>query len=354
MPLLGADAANHQRTEAQHDAGDDVAGEHDKDRAQQTGHGPDEVTEIELGDVAQHQETHIHQCRCGGIGRHQIGERRQKQHQQEQAAHHGGGEAGLAPRRRARRRFDIDGGRRCPHQTGEDAAHRVGAQRLAAVDDVAILIQQIGLPRHGANGAGGIKHCGHHQCQHAGQHQRRERSYDVQAEDKGLALIVGETRQSEQALILHRRVKNKAKDGDGDDNQQDPARDFELLQPEDHREAEQGHDDRHRGKGPQRDRQPLERVLDDQPYPVGGDKQQKETDPDTGTVGNPHRQVVEDPATHPGDRDSCKQHPHQEYGTERDRNGDLLPQHQTESGKGGERDGTADRHRQLGPESHQQ
>ncbi len=32
VPLLGADAADHQRAEAKHDAGDDIAGEYDKDR----------------------------------------------------------------------------------------------------------------------------------------------------------------------------------------------------------------------------------------------------------------------------------------------------------------------------------
>ncbi len=32
VPLLRADAADHQRAEAKHDAGDDIAGEHDKDR----------------------------------------------------------------------------------------------------------------------------------------------------------------------------------------------------------------------------------------------------------------------------------------------------------------------------------
>ena len=354
MPLLRADAADHQRAEAEHDAGDDIAGEHNKYRAHQPGHGPDKVIEIEFGDVAQHQEPHIHQGWRGGIGGHQIGERREEQHQQEQAADHGRGQAGFAPRRRARGRFDIDGSRGRPHQTGEDAADRVGTERLAAVDDVTILIEQVGLPRHGADGAGGIEYRRHHQRQHAGQHQRREGPHDIQTEDEGLALIVREARQGEQSLILHRRIENQAEDGDGDDHQQDPPRYSQLLQPEDHRKADQGHDDRHGGKSPQRHRQPLQRVLDHQPHPVGGNKQQEETDTDAGTVGNPHGQVVEDPATHPGHRDGGKQHPHQEYGPQRHRNGDLLPQHQTEGGKRREGNSAADGHRQLGPEPHQE
>ncbi len=219
---------------------------------------------------------------------------------------------------------------------------------------MAILVQQVGLPRYRANGAGGIKHRCHHQRQHTWQHQRRERPHDVQAEDEGLALLVGEARHGEQPLVLDRRIEDEAENGDGDDHQQDPARNFKLLQPDDDRQPDERHDDRHRGKGPQRHRQPLQRVLDHQPHPVGGDQQQEEPDADTGAVGDPHRQVVEDPAAHPGHRDGGKQHPHQKDGAERHRDGDLLPQHQAEGGKGGERDGAADGHRQLGPEPHQQ
>ena len=217
-----------------------------------------------------------------------------------------------------------------------------------------IFIQQVRLPCYRPDGAGGIEYRRHHQRQHAGQHQRRERAHDIQTEDEGLTLPVRQARQGEQPLILHRRIEDKAEDGDGDDHQQDPPRYSQLLQPEDHRKADQGHDDRHGGEGPQRHRQPLQRVLDHQPHPVGGDEQQKETNPDAGAVGNAHRQVVEDPATHPGHRDGGKQHPHQEDGPQRHRNGDLLPQHQTEGSKRREGNSATDGHRQLGPEPHQE
>ena len=67
LPLGSEDAANDQRHEAQHDAGDYVAGQHDEDGTQHAGEGIDRIAEVQLGDVAQHQKTDVHQGRCGGV-----------------------------------------------------------------------------------------------------------------------------------------------------------------------------------------------------------------------------------------------------------------------------------------------
>ena len=50
----------------------------------------------------------------------------------------------------------------------------------------------------------------------------------------------------------------------------------------------------------QRNRQAVERVLDNQTDAIGGDQQQEQADADAGTVRHALRQVAQDPATDAG------------------------------------------------------
>ena len=145
------------------------------------------------------------------------------------------------------------------------------------------------------------------------------------------------------------RIENQADNRHADNGQQNTAWYFHFFQTDDHREANQRHHHREAGKFAQRHRQTIQRVFDHQTNAVGSDQQQKQANPDPGTVGHTLRQVAQDPAADAGCRDHRKQDTHKEYCAEGHRNTNVLPQHQAEGGEGGQRDSAADGHWQIRP-----
>ena len=227
------------------------------------------------------------------------------------------------------------------------------AVSAAAADDVATFVDEARLTGHRTDGAGGIKHRGHHQRQYGRDHHRIEGAQQIHAANQR-ALLASQARHGEEALPGHFRVEHKAENGDGDDHHQDAARHLATLQTEDGGQTQHRHDDREGGDLTQLYRQTGAFVLDHHADAVGGDQQQEQPDTDAGTVGDAGGQVVQDPLTHAGDADQGEQNTHQEDGAQRHRDAQPLPQHQAEGGKGGEGDGATDGHRQLGPQTHQQ
>ena len=211
-PLAGYHAANHQRCETDHDAGHDVAGQHDEHRGNQPRHRINEVIEVDFRHVAQHQQANVHQRWRGRVGRHQIGERRKEQDQQERAstANGDGRQAGFTARRRTGRRFDIHRRRSRAHHAGEHAAQGVGSQRFAAVDDLPVFIQQVSLAGHRANGTGSIEYRGHDQRHHAWQHHRIQRADDIKAANQRIAFVIArQRRHGENPGEVDVRIENQ-------------------------------------------------------------------------------------------------------------------------------------------------
>ena len=90
-PFTGDHAADNQRREADHDAGNDVTSQDDHHRGDKARHRINEVVEIDTRHVAQHQQADVHQRRSGGVARNQIRQRGEEQNQQEQHANGDGG-----------------------------------------------------------------------------------------------------------------------------------------------------------------------------------------------------------------------------------------------------------------------
>ena len=134
-----------------------LAGQYDEDGAQHAGERIDRVVEVQLGNVAQHQQTDIHQGRCGGVSGYQIAQRGEEDHQQEQHADQRSGQTGLATGSGACGRLDVDGSRSTTDGACHHAADGVGSQGLAAADDVATFVDEACLTGHGTDGAGGVK-----------------------------------------------------------------------------------------------------------------------------------------------------------------------------------------------------
>ena len=150
------------------------------------------------------------------------------------------------------------------------------------------------------------------------------------------------------------RIEDQADNRNADNRQQDTARHFQFFEANNHRQPDQRHNHRETVKITQRHRQTVQRVFDHQTNAVGGNQQQEQTDTNPRAVRNALRQVTQDPATNAGCGDDGKQYAHQEDRAQRDRNADLLAQHQAKSGKSGQRDGAANRQRQVRPQPHHQ
>ena len=150
------------------------------------------------------------------------------------------------------------------------------------------------------------------------------------------------------------RIEDQADNRDADNRQQDTARYFQFFKADNHRQPDQRHNHREAVKMTQRHRQTIQRVFDNQAHAVGGNQQQEQADTNPGAVRHALRQVTQDPATNTGCGNHRKQHAHQKDRAQRDRNADLLTQHQAEGGKRGQRDGAANRQRQVRPQAHHQ
>ena len=99
---------------------------------------------------------------------------------------------------------------------------------------------------------------------------------------------------------MNGRVEDQADDGHADNGQQNAARHFQFFQANDHRQTHQRHDHREAREVTQRNRQAVQRVLDDQADAVGSDQQQEQTNTDAGAVRHALRQVAQNPATNAG------------------------------------------------------
>ncbi len=133
---------------------------------------------------------------------------------------------------------------------------------------------------------------------------------------------------------MHVGIENQADDGDTDDGQQNAARYLQFLQTDDHRQTDQRHNDREAIELAQRNRQAVQWVFHYHAHAVRGDQQQEQADTNARTVRNALRQIAQNPATDAGGRNDGKQYTHQEYRAQRNRNADVLAQHQAESGEG--------------------
>ena len=208
------------------------------------------------------------------------------------------------------------------------------------------------MARDSADGAGGIKHRGHHQRQHAWQNNRVQGADDIQATNQGVTLVVAQRRHGENAGEVNGRIENQTDNRNTDDGQQNTARHLQFFQADNHRQTNQRHNHREAGEMAHGHWQAVQWVFDYQTNAVRCNQQQEQADTDTGAVRHALRQVAQDPATNPGGGDEGEQHTHQEYRTQRDRHADVLTQHQAKRGKGGQRDRTANRQRQVCPQAH--
>ena len=151
-----------------------------------------------------------------------------------------------------------------------------------------------------------------------------------------MTVFIAQRRHREDTGEVHVRVENQAHNGDTDDGQQNPAWNLHFFQTDNHRQTNQRHDHREAVELTQRHRQTVDWVLNDHAHAVCRDQQQEQANTDAGTVRNALRQIAQNPATNPGSGDDGEQHAHQEYGTQGNRNTDLLAQNQAKRGEGGQ------------------
>ena len=60
-PFTGNQTTDHQRREADHNAGHDVTGQYDEDRGNQARHRVHKIRKVDFRHVAQHQQANVHQ-----------------------------------------------------------------------------------------------------------------------------------------------------------------------------------------------------------------------------------------------------------------------------------------------------
>ena len=84
-------------------------------------------------------------------------------------------------------------------------------------------------------------------------------------------------------------VKNQAENRNTDDGQQNAARDFQFFQTDDHRKANQRHNNREAVEMTERNWQAIKWVFNYQADTVCGNQQQEQADTDTSTMRNTHR-----------------------------------------------------------------
>ena len=151
---------------------------------------------------------------------------------------------------------------------------------------------------------------------------------------------------------MHGRIENQANDGNTNNGQQDATRYFQFFEADNHRQTNQRHNDREGVEVTQRNRQAIQRVLNDQTNTVCRNQQQEQADTNTRTVRNALWQIAQDPATNTCRGNDGKQNTHQKHRAQRNRHANMLPQHQAECGKRRQRNGATNRQRQVCPQTH--
>ena len=149
-------------------------------------------------------------------------------------------------------------------------------------------------------------------------------------------MVIAQRWHGKHAGEVHVWIENQADDRDTNDGQQNAARYLQFLQTDNHRQTYQRHDNREAIELTQRNRQAVQWVFHHHANAVRGDQQQEQADTNARTVRNALRQIAQNPATNTGSRDDGKQYTHQEYRAQRNRNADVLAQHQAKGGKGGQ------------------
>ena len=197
FPLAGAQLDAAVGDERQADAVADGAG--DRHGQQHDGHGKQlgHVGEIDVLEVAEHEDTHIDQSGGGGR-RGDDGRHRGDEHTgQEEDAGGEGGQAGAAARLHAGGRFHKggDGAR-----AGEGACHGadgVGQQGLAHLGHIPVFVQHPGAGGRAHQGADGVEHINDAEGddeRHGGKGPDVHKAAEIQLEQRGLG-HVGKGRQ---------------------------------------------------------------------------------------------------------------------------------------------------------------